>query len=219
MREKHGREAQMKLYSFFRSSAAFRVRIALGLKGLPYETVPIHLSRGEHRGEAFRGVNPQRRVPALVLDDGTVLIQSLAIIEYLDEIHPQPPLLPDDSVTRAKVRAVAGIIGADIHPVNNSGVLRELRSRFKADEAQLDAWIAHWILEGFAAVEALIEPGPFAFGSAVTIADICIVPQVYNAQRFKVPLDDFPRIAAVDAAARLLPAFAAAFPEAQPDAE
>ena len=209
----------MKLYSFFRSSAAFRVRIALGLKGLPYETVPIHLSRGEHRAEAFRGVNPQRRVPALVLDDGTVLIQSLAIIEYLEEVHPQPALLPADPVVRAKARAVANIIGSDVHPVNNSGVLKELRSRFKADEAQINAWIAHWIREGFAAVEALIAPGPFAFGSAVTIADICIVPQVYNAQRFKVPLDDFPKIAAVDAAARRLPAFAAAFPEAQPDAE
>ena len=209
----------MKLYSFFRSSAAFRVRIALGLKGLPYETVPIHLTRGEHRAEAFRGVNPQRRLPALVLDDGTVLIQSLAIIEYLDELHPQPPLLPADPVARAKARAVAGIIGSDIHPVNNSGVLKELRSQFKADEAQINAWIAHWILEGFAAVEALIEPGPFAFGSAPGVADICIVPQVHNARRFKVPLDEFPRIAAVDAAARVLPAFAAAFPEAQPDAE
>ena len=209
----------MKLYSFFRSSAAFRVRIALGLKGLPYETVPIHLSRGEHRAEAFRGVNPQRRVPALVLDDGTVLIQSLAIIEYLEEVHPQPALLPADPVVRAKARAVSNIIGSDVHPVNNSGVLKELRSRFKADEAQINAWIAHWIREGFAAVEALIAPGPFAFGSAVTIADICIVPQVNNAHRFKVPLDDFPKIAAVDAAARRLPAFAAAFPEAQPDAE
>lgn len=209
----------MKLYSFFRSSAAFRVRIALGLKGLPYETVPIHLTRGEHRAEAFRGVNPQRRLPALVLDDGTVLIQSLAIIEYLDEIHPQPPLLPAEPVARAKMRAVAGIIGADIHPVNNSGVLKELRGRFKADEAQINAWIAHWILEGFAAVEALIEPGPFAFGSAPGVADICIVPQVNNARRFKVPLDEFPKIMAVDAAARLLPAFANAFPEAQPDAE
>jgi len=209
----------MKLYSFFRSSAAFRVRIALGLKELPYETVPIHLTRGEHRAEAFRGVNPQRRVPALVLDDGTVLIQSLAIIEYLEEVHPRPALLPADPVTRAKARAVADIIGSDVHPVNNSGVLKELRSRFKADEAQINAWIAHWIREGFAAVEALIAPGPFAFGSAVTIADICIVPQVYNAQRFKVSLDDFPKIAAVDAAARQLPAFAAAFPEAQPDAE
>ncbi len=209
----------MKLYSFFRSSAAFRVRIALGLKGLPYETVPIHLTRGEHRAEAFRGVNPQRRVPALVLDDGTVLIQSLAIIEYLDETHPQPPLLPADPLARAKARAVAGIIGADIHPVNNSGVLKVLREQFGADEAKINAWVAHWILEGFAAVEALIEPGPFAFGSAPGVADIYIVPQVYNARRFKVPLDDFPKILAVDAMARRLPAFAAAAPEAQPDAE
>lgn len=209
----------MKLYSFFRSSAAFRVRIALGLKGLPYETVPIHLTRGEHRAEAFRRLNPQRRVPALVLDDGTVLIQSLAIIEYLDETHPEPALLPADPVARAKARAVGGIIGADIHPVNNSGVLKMLREQFGADEAKINAWVKHWILEGFAAVEALIEPGPFAFGRSPTIADICIVPQVYNARRFKVPLGDFPKIAAVDAAARALPAFAAAFPDAQPDAE
>ena len=209
----------MKLYSFFRSSAAFRVRIALGLKGLPYETVPIHLTRGEHRAEGFRGVNPQRRLPALVLDDGTVLIQSLAIIEYLDETHPQPPLLPADPLARAKARAVAGIIGADIHPVNNSGVLKVLREQFGADEAKINAWVAYWILEGFAAVEALIEPGPFAFGSAPGVADIYIVPQVYNARRFKVPLDDFPKILAVDAMARRLPAFAAAAPEAQPDAE
>ncbi len=209
----------MKLYSFFRSSAAFRVRIVLGLKGLSYETVPIHLTRGEHRAEAFREVNPQRRVPVLVLDDGTVLIQSLAIIEYLDEVHPQSPLLPGDPITRAKARAVAGIIGADIHPVNNSGVLKVLREQFGADEAKINAWVAHWILEGFAAVEALIAPGPFAFGSAPGVADICIVPQVHNARRFKVPLDDFPKIVAVDAAARKLPAFAAAMPEAQPDAE
>ena len=209
----------MKLYSFFGSSAAFRVRIALGLKGLPYETVPIHLARGEHRADAFRGVNPQRRVPALALDDGTVLIQSLAIIEYLDEVHPRPPLLPGDPITRAKARAVAGIIGADIHPLNNSGVLKALREQFGADEAKINAWVAHWILEGFAAVEALIEPGPFAFGRSPTIADICIVPQVYNARRFKVPLDEFPKIAAVDALARELPAFAAAFPEMQRDAE
>lgn len=209
----------MKLYSFFRSSAAFRVRIALGLKGLPYETVSIHLTRGEQRAEAFRRLNPQRRVPALALDDGTVLIQSLAIIEYLDEIHPQPPLLPTDPVARAKARAIAGIIGADIHPVNNSGVLKALREQFGADEAKINAWVAHWIQEGFAAVEALIEPGPFAFGSTPGVADIFIVPQVYNAHRFKVPLDSFPKIAAADAAARELPAFAAAFPEAQPDAE
>ena len=209
----------MKLYSFFRSSAAFRVRIALGLKGLSYETIPVHLGRGEHRAESYRSVNPQRRVPALAFDDGTVLFQSLAIIEYLDEIHPQPPLLPSDPVTRARARAVADIIACDIHPVNNSGMLKMLRERFAADEAAVNAWIAHWITEGFAAVERLIEPAPFAFGPAPTIADICIVPQVYNARRFKVALDPFPRLVAADAAARTLPAFAAAAPEAQPDAE
>jgi len=209
----------MKLYSFFRSSAAFRVRIALGLKGLSHEAVPVHLRRGEHRADAYRAVNPQRRVPALVLDDGSILIQSLAIIEYLDETHPQPPFLPSDPLTRAKARAVADIIACDIHPLNNAGVLKVLREEFAADEAKINAWIARWTAEGLQAVERLIEPGPFAFGVAPTIADICIVPQVYHARRFKVSLDEYPRIVAVDAAARALPAFAAAAPEAQPDAE
>jgi maleylacetoacetate isomerase len=209
----------MKLYSFFRSSAAYRVRIALGLKGLAWETAPVRLPRGEQRSETYRGVNPQGRVPTLVLDDGAVLIQSLAIIEYLDETYPEPPLLPADSVQRARARAVADIIACDVHPLNNSGALKELRERFRADEAAISAWVAHWITEGFSAAERLIEPQPFAFGAAPTIADICIVPQVFNARRFKVPLDQFPKILAVDAAARALPAFAAAAPEAQPDAE
>jgi maleylacetoacetate isomerase len=208
----------MKLYGHFRSSASYRVRIALGLKGLSWEAVPVRIQHGEHRADAFRAINPQRRVPAMVLDDGQVLIQSLAIIAFLDETHPQPPFLPGDPVTRAKARAVADVIACDIHPVNNSGVLKVLREEFAADEAKINAWVAHWIAEGFQAVERLIEPEPFAFGSIPGIADICIVPQVYNARRFKVPLDDFPKIVAVDAAARALPAFANAAPEAQPDA-
>lgn len=209
----------MKLYGYFRSSAAYRVRIALALKGLAHETTSIHLGRGEHRSDQFRRINPQRRVPALVLDDGTLLIQSLAICEYLDEIHPRPPLLPSDPLTRAKTRAVADVMACDIHPLNNSGTLKALREEFGADEAKVNAWIARWTTEGLEAVERLIEPGPFAFGAAPTIADICIVPQVYHARRFKVPLDAFPKILAVEAAARALPAFAGAAPEAQPDAE
>jgi maleylacetoacetate isomerase len=211
----------VKLYSYFRSSAAFRTRIALNLKGLPYETTSIHLTKGGGRQHApeFRAINPQGRVPALTLSGGEVLIQSLAIIEYLDEVHPEPPLLPADAVERAHVRALAQVIACDIHPLNNTGPLNYLRHAVKADKAAVQAWYAHWIGIGFEAVEALIAPGPYAFGPNVTLADVCIVPQVANARRFNVPLDRFPKILAVDAAANKLPAFDAARPERQPDAE
>jgi maleylacetoacetate isomerase len=209
----------MKLYSFFRSTASYRVRIALALKGLSYETAAVRLPRGEHRGDQYRAVNPQRRVPSLMLDDGTVLIQSLAIIEYLNEIYPDPPLLPEDSLARAQVRAVAQIVSCDIHPLGNSGARNYLIGKLGIDEAAAQAWGAHWITEGFAAIERLIEPGPYAFGETLTLADLCIVPQVYNARRFRVPLDQYPRIVAVDATARQHPAFAAAAPERQPDKE
>jgi maleylacetoacetate isomerase len=210
----------VQLYSFFRSSAAYRVRIALNLKGLPFDTVPIHLTKdgGRQHSPEFHAVNPQERVPALALP-GEVLLQSLAIIEYLDEIHPEPALLPADAIARAKVRAVAQIIACDIHPLNNVGPLNYLRHELKADKAAVEAWYRHWVDAGFATVEALIRPGPYAFGPQVTVADICLVPQVYNARRFKVPLDRFPRISAVDAALLKLPAFDAARPELQPDAE
>jgi maleylacetoacetate isomerase len=208
----------VKLYSFFRSSASYRARIALALKGLKYETVSIKFSDNAHRTEAYRKVNPQRRVPVLDLEDGTLLLQSLAIIEYLDEIHPEPALLPKDPLARAKVRAVAQIVASDIHPLNNTGTRQVLTGRFGADEQALQAWTAYWINEGFSAIDRLIEPGPYAFGDIITLADICIVPQVYNARRYNVPLDDFPKIVAVDAAARQHPAFIAAAPEAQPDA-
>jgi maleylacetoacetate isomerase len=148
-----------------------------------------------------------------------VLLQSLAIIEYLDEVHPDPPLLPADPIHRAKVRAVAQVIACDIHPLNNVGPLNYLRNVLKADKAAVEAWYQHWIVTGFTAVEALIRPGPYAFGPQVTLADICLVPQVYNARRFKVSLDRFPGVAAVDAALGELPAFDAARPELQPDAE
>lgn len=207
----------MKLYSFFRSSASYRVRIALAFKGLPYDTVPIPLSSNAHRNDSFKAVNPQRRVPALMLDSGDVLLQSLAILEYLDEVYPQNPLLPKDPVERAKVRAVAQIVSCDIHPLNNSGTRQRLTAQFGADNAALDAWTAYWIDEGFSAIDRLLEPGPFAFGDQITMADLCIVPQVYNARRFHIPLSNFPRIIAVDASARQHPAFAAAAPEVQPD--
>jgi maleylacetoacetate isomerase len=208
----------MQLYSFFRSGASYRVRIALALKGLRYETISIKFSENAHRTDAFRKINPQKRVPALQLDDGGILLQSLAIIEYLDETHPKPPLLPKDPIDRARVRAVAQVVSCDMHPLNNIGTRQFLSGRFGADEKKLEEWATYWLHEGFAAIEQLIDPGPYAFGDTITLADLCIVPQVFNARRFNVPLDDFPRVVAVDASARQHPAFQAAAPEAQPDA-
>ena len=211
----------MKLYTYFRSSAAYRARIALNLKGLPYDMESIHLTRGGGRQHSpeYRAVNPQGRVPALRLDDGDVLIQSLAIIEYLDEIHPEPPLLPADPVARAHVRALAHAIACDIHPLNNTSPLFYLKNQLKHEQAEINTWYAHWVTVGFEAVEALLRPGPYAFGDRVTIADVCLVPQVANARRFNVPLDKFPKIVAVDAACLKLAAFDKARPENQPDAE
>ena len=211
----------MKLYSFFRSSAAYRARIALNLKGLAYETVPVHLIKdgGHNRRPEFRAVNPQMRVPALVTPNGDVLIQSLAIIEYLDETHPQPPLLPKNPIGRATARALAQIIACDIHPLNNTGPLRYLKNEMHQEQSAIDAWYHHWILAGFAALETLVRPGPYACGAQVTIADIFLVPQVANARRLKVPLDSFPRIVSIDAACFALAAFDRARPENQPDAE
>jgi maleylacetoacetate isomerase len=211
----------VKLYGFFRSSAAYRVRIALNLKNLFYDMAAIHISKdgGRHRLPEYRKVNPQMRVPALALDSGDVLIQSLAIIEYLDEVYSDPPLLPADDLARARARAVAQIVAWDMHPLNNSGTLAYLRGPLGHDQAAIEEWYAHWVVEGFDAVEDLIRPGPYAFGPHVTIADICLVPQVYNARRFKVPLERYPRIASVEAACLRLPAFHKARPENQPDAE
>jgi len=211
----------VQLYTYFRSSAAYRVRIALNLKGLSCDLVSIHLQKqgGLNKKPDFQAVNPQMRVPALKLDSGEVLIQSLAIIEYLDEIHPRPPLLPSDPVDRAKVRAMAQLIACDIHPLNNTGPLRYLKNEMGQDQAKIDAWYHHWILEGFEALETMVRPGPYAWGADVTIADICVVPQVANARRFKVPLDRFPKIVAIDAACAKLTAFDKARPENQPDAE
>jgi maleylacetoacetate isomerase len=211
----------MKLYTYYRSSTAYRVRIALNLKGLAYEAVPIHLTKeggGQHTA-AYRALNPLGRVPSLVLDSGDVLTQSLAIVDYLDETHREPPLLPADPVQRAKVRAFAQVIACDIHPVNNLITLQYLRRVLKHEQPEIDAWYHHWILQAFEALETTIKPGPYAFGSAVTLADICLVPQVYNARRLKVPLDKFPKLVAVDAACLKLPAFDRARPENQPDAE
>jgi maleylacetoacetate isomerase len=211
----------VKLYSYFRSSAAFRVRIALNLKGLAYETVPVHLIKegGHNRRPEYRAINPQMKVPALVTSQGETLIQSLAIIEYLDETHPDPALLPKDPIARAKVRSLAQIIACEIHPLNNTAPLRYLKHQMSQEQNAIDAWYHHWVLEGFEALEALIKPGPYAYGKDVTLADICLVPQVFNARRLKVPLDKFPKIVGVEAACLALPAFDRARPEKQPDAE
>jgi len=211
----------VKLYTYFRSSAAYRVRIALNLKGLSSEMISIHLQKqgGLNKRPEYRAVNPQMRVPALQLDSGDVLIQSLAIIEYLDEVYPKPPLLPRDPLERAKVRALAQMIACDIHPLNNTSPLRYLKHQLGQDQAKIDAWYHHWILEGFEPLETMLRPAPYAFGGEVTLADICLVPQVYNARRLKVPLDRFPKIVAVDAACAKLGPFEQARPENQPDAE
>ncbi len=211
----------MKLYSYFRSSADYRVRIALNLKGLPYEQAFIHLTKdgGQQRAPEFRAVNPQMRVPALVLSSGEVLTQSLAIVEYLDEIQPDPPLLPADAIARAKVRALAQIVACDIHPINNLVVLQYLKRTLHHEQADIDTWYRHWVTEGFNAIEAMIEPAPYLCGAHVTLADICLVPQMFNARRLKVPLDRYPKIAAADAACLKLAAFDKARPENQPDAE
>jgi maleylacetoacetate isomerase len=211
----------MKLYSYFRSSAAYRVRIALNLKGIAFETAPIHLVKdgGHNRRPEYRAVNPQMRVPALVTPSGEVLIQSLAIIDYLDETHPAPALLPKDPIARAQARALAEIVACDIHPLNNIGPLRYLKREMHQEQSAIDAWYHRWVTEGFEALEALVRPGPYCCGNDVTIADICLVPQVYNARRLKVPLDKFPKIVAIDAACLALPAFDRARPENQPDAE
>jgi len=211
----------LKLYTYYRSSAAYRVRIALNLKGLPYEMVPIHLSKdgGYQRKPEFRTINPQMRVPVLALSSSDVLTQSLAIIEYLDDIHPEPPLLPADPLARAKVRAVAQTIACDIHPLNNSGTLQYLKNTLKHAQSEIDAWYHYWIIEGFNALEPMIAPAPYACGAQVTLADICLVPQVANARRFKVPLDAFPKLVAAEQACLKLSAFDKARPENQPDAE
>lgn len=208
------------LYGYWRSSAAYRVRIALNLKGVAYDTIPVNLIKegGEHRKPAYAAINPQMRVPSLKLGSGEVLIQTPAILEWLEETHPSPPLLPKDPIERARVRAIVALICCDIHPLGNSGTLARLRSQFGADDAQIGDWIAYWFLDGLAAVEALIEPAPFAFGAQPTLADVCLVPPLFSARRFGAPLERFPKILAVEAAMQALPAVQRAGPAMQADA-
>jgi len=215
----------MKLYGFFRSGTSHRLRIALNLKGLSYEQVAVDLRKEEHLAEAYRAINPQQFVPALDVD-GDVMVQSPAIIEWLEERHPQPPLLPERPKERAAVRAMAAIVGCDIHPVNNRRILETLRKRFGADEAAINEWCGSWIGAGFDAFDALVRahdhtqerPGSFAFGELPTLADVYLVPQIESARRFKVELSRWPRLVAIDEACGRLEAFQRAAPAAQPDA-
>jgi maleylacetoacetate isomerase len=213
----------MKLYSYFRSSAAYRVRIALEVKGLAYEYVAKHLRSGEHREPAYLAVNPQGLIPALD-DDGIVLSQSLAIVEYLEEAYPRTPrLLPAKPADRAIVRAMAQVVACDVHPLNNLRVLDYLKSQMGQSEDASQVWYRHWISQGFTALEKSIGThtgdGKHCFGDTVTVADVCLVPQVYNARRFTVDLSPYPTLVRVSESLESLPAFARARPEAQPDAE
>ena len=210
----------MKLHGYFRSSASYRVRIALNLKGLSADHLPHHLRKGEQCAPAYLAINPQGLVPTLESDSGAVLTQSLAIIEWLDETHPEPPLLPADPLQRAKVRAFAMALACDTHPVQNLKVLARLRE-LGLPEQQVTGWAAWANREGLAACEALVahEDGPFCFGARPTLADLCLVPQLANARRFGVDLAVYPRLLKVEAAAKNLAAFADAAPERQPDAE
>ncbi len=213
----------MKLYDYFRSSAAYRVRIAMNLKGLDPERAFIHLRRDVQRDPAYLAVNPQGLVPSLTLDNGQVLTQSLAIIEYLDEIHPSPPLLPAGAAARARVRAIALEVACDIHPLNNLRVLKYLKHTLQVSDADKDTWYKHWVHEGLAALETQLArdsaTGRFCHGDAPTLADVVLVPQMANAHRFEVDVRPFSTLNRIEAACLALPAFAAAEPARQPDTE
>lgn len=213
----------MKLYTYFRSSAAYRVRIALNLKRVPYEAEYVHLTRagGEHRRADFVARNPQGLVPVLE-DDGEAYFQSLAIIEYLDAKYPEPRLIPERPAERARVQALAQIIACDIHPLNNLRVLQYLRRDLGVDDRQLSAWYGHWVAEGFRGLETLVArygDGAHCYGDSLSLADVCLVPQVYNARRFDCDLSPYPQLAAIADTLARVPAFAAASPAAQADAE
>jgi maleylacetoacetate isomerase len=210
----------MRLYSFFRSSAAYRVRIALNVKGVAYETIPVNLPGAAHHAPEFRALNPQATIPTLD-DDGTVLWQSLAIIEYLDARYPTPRLIPAEPVARARVQALAQLIACEIHPLNNLRVLNYLRGELKLDAAAVSKWYAHWIAEAFGPLEALVlrfSGGRYCYGDALSLADVCLVPQIYNARRFSCDLTPYPSLVRIADGLSSEPAFAAAAPERQPDA-
>ncbi len=214
----------MKLYSFFRSSASYRVRIALTFKGLGYEQVPIHLRRngGEQFHAEYKAVNPQELVPTLV-DAGRNLSQSLAIIEYLEERFPDPPLLPKDPADRATVRAMALVLACEVHPLQNLRVLVYLKNKLNQEQAEIDRWSQHWIALGLSTLETMMQSAPkqgnFCFGDTPTLADICLVPQLANARRFNCDLTPYPTLMRIEAACLILHPFIEAIPENQPDAE
>ena len=210
----------MKLYTYFRSSAAFRVRIALNVKDLRYESLFVHLAKGEHRRPEYANVNPQGLLPALELDDGIRLNQSLAIIEYLEDKHPRPPLLPSDAVGKARVRGLAELVACEIHPLNNLRVLQHLKRSLGQSEDQVNAWYRHWIADGLAKLEAQLDPkAKFAYGDAPTMADCCLVPQIFNAKRYDCDLAPYPTTMRVFEQCMRLEAFDRAQPAKQPDAE
>lgn len=212
----------MKLYGYFRSSAAYRVRIALNLKGIAVRHIPIHLLKdsGEQTLPAYLSRNPQAIVPSLELDDGTILTQSLAIIEYLEAIHPSPRLIPAEAIAAAKVRAVALAVACEIHPLNNLRVLTYLKGPLQRTQAEVDEWYRHWVLHGgLDAIEQMLPGDSFCFGDGPTLADCCLIPQLFNARRFKVQLDHLPKILRAEQSCLALEAFAAAHPSRQADAQ
>ena len=211
----------MKLYTYFRSSAAFRVRIALNLKGLKVEPRFIHLPKGEHKAAAYADVNAQALLPTLELDDGTRLTQSLAIIEYLDEKHPEPRLIPKDAVARARVRSLALLVACEIHPLNNLRVLQHLKRELGQSQEQIDTWYRHWVADGLAKLEAELvdRKDKFCHGDAPTMADCCLVPQIFNAKRYNSDLSPYPTTMRVFETCMKLEAFDRAQPSKQPDAE
>jgi maleylacetoacetate isomerase len=210
----------LTLYTYFRSSAAYRVRIALNMKGVAANEVAIHLVKGEQKAAGYTGINPNATVPTLVLEDGTAIGQSLAIVEYLDEIVPEPALLPGDARMRALIRAASQVIACDTHPLNNTRVINHLKSEYGRSQDDAVLWMRHWMARGLSAFQAMLPPGGrYCFGDGVTLADLCLVPQMYNARRWGMDLSGLERLLAIEAECLALPAFDRARPEVQLDAE
>ncbi|MCX7560264.1 maleylacetoacetate isomerase [Sulfitobacter sp. F26204] len=210
----------MKLYSYWRSTTSYRVRAALNLKGVPYDTIPVDLVAGDQRRDDYAALNPGKGVPTLVLNNGTVLTQSMAILDYIDATWPEPALLPKDALRRARVLAAAHTVALDIHPINNLRLIGQLRSRFGATAEQTTDWMCYWMAQGFAAVETMVDPqSTFAFDESPDLADLCIVAQVYNARRWGLDLEPFPNVLRIETNALAVPAIAAAHPDQQPDAK